>query len=76
MKEQDSIEKFLYSNSPGGFPMQGFYVSTEFEVGGAYEDWGWVIYKGDEVYACHKHLQDCLKLARNKYRDELKRLSP
>ena len=41
----NTIEDLLYNNPPfGGFPMGGrLKVFTEFEAGGAYEDWGFVV---------------------------------
>lgn len=29
----------------GHIPLQDFMISMEFEVGGAYEDWGWIMYE-------------------------------
>jgi hypothetical protein len=45
LKEKDIAEKFLYSNLPLDLS-----IGTEFEVGGRYEDWGFVVnYKGNKI---------------------------
>ena len=45
IKEKDIAEKFLYSNLPLDLS-----IGTEFEVGGRYEDWGFVVnYKGNKI---------------------------
>lgn len=76
MNNQDSIEKFLYYNAPtGGFPDESFTVGVKFEAGGAYEDWGWVVYKAGKIYCEHKNLQSCLKIARDKYKNELREIT-
>lgn len=44
-KERDIAEKFLYSNLPLDLS-----IGTEFEVGGRYEDWGFIVmYKGNKI---------------------------
>lgn len=41
---------FLYWNSlTGGFPDSNILIGVEFEVGGAYEDWGFIIYRKEYV---------------------------
>ena len=45
LNEKDIAEKFLYSNLPLDLS-----IGTEFEVGGRYEDWGFVVnYKGNKI---------------------------
>ena len=45
IKEKDIAEKFLYSNLPLDLS-----IGTEFEVGGRYEDWGFIVnYKGNKI---------------------------
>jgi hypothetical protein len=62
--KMDTIEKFLYYDCPLGFPDKNLRVYCDFEVGGAYEDWGWVIEHNGKVIACHRFLKDCLAAAR------------
>lgn len=45
LNEKDIAEKFLYSNLPLDLS-----IGTEFEVGGRYEDWGFIVnYKGNKI---------------------------
>lgn len=66
----DSIEKFLYANPPLGFPDKNMRIYCDFEVGGAYEDWGWVIEHNGKVIACHKFLQECLAAGRRQFKEK------
>lgn len=61
----DSIEKFLYWDCPLGWPSKALKVYVDFEVGGAYEDYGWVVELENEIIACDKNLFECLLKARN-----------
>lgn len=66
MENKDSIEKFLYSHPVGGWPHgEKLKVYTGFEVGGAYEDWGWIVELSGNIIACHRNLDECLKIARD-----------
>lgn len=38
----------------GQFPVDQFMISMEFEVAGAYEDWGWVMYEKDPKTMTYK----------------------
>ena len=74
IQPKDSIERLLYGDPPTGFPDDSLSVRVAFEVGGAYETWGWLVERKEydsakkEYYtvtvACHKYLDECLKLAR------------
>jgi len=63
MKE-DSIEDLLVEKSPLGWPASGYYVGVEFEAGGAYETWGWVLKAKDKIVLENRNLKDFLKEAR------------
>lgn len=42
--ENRSVSDFLYWHTPlGGFPDSSIRIGVDFEVGGAYEDWGFVV---------------------------------
>lgn len=69
-QRNDTIYDFLYGNAPFGFP-SNFKVYCSFEVGGAYEDWGWIVERDGETYACDRSLSECLKKARAKASKEL-----
>lgn len=63
--KNESIERFLKYDCPLGFPTNRLKVYCDFEVGGAYEDWGWVIEYDKRVLVAHKHLEQALKQARS-----------
>jgi len=48
---RDIATDFLYWNSLGtdgkGFPDQNVYLGVEFEAGGCYEDWGFIVVRFD-----------------------------
>jgi hypothetical protein len=75
---RDIATDFLYWNSLGtdgkGFPDQNVYLGVEFEVGGTYEDWGFVVVRFDynkdkdaydrKVIASGRNLESAIKEAR------------
>lgn len=75
----DHASDFLYSNPElGGMPDQQYCIGIEFEVGGAYEDWGFVVYrkvykdkqKHLEPLATGRNLESAIYSARKKIRQE------
>lgn len=54
---------FLKFGTSKGFPNENIRIGMKFEVGGAYEDWGYVIYDRDQILATHKFLEEACKLA-------------
>ena len=70
--EIKSIEDFLYWNGPFGFPCEQLKIYCAFEVGGAYEDWGYVLeYKGKTYATCRSgEINNMLTKARLKLREE------
>lgn len=73
MTPKDTIERFLFINPlGGGFPDKNITMGVDFEVGGAYETWGWIVYRNGDIYSCHKNLDMCLKQARDKFKAEQK----
>lgn len=54
---------FLKFATSKGFPNEAITIGMKFEVGGAYEDWGYVIYNNGKVIAEHKDLESACYLA-------------
>lgn len=73
---KDSLERLLYLDPPLGFPDKTIKVYCEFEVGGAYETWGWVIEHNGKVAGCHKFLDNALDQARVYFRSYLSKTKP
>jgi hypothetical protein len=65
------LEEFLYWKPPTGFPDDSIKAFVKFEAGGAHEDWGWCIERNGEVFAEHKYLDRCIKMAREKIKEQL-----
>lgn len=72
MDKIKSIEDLLYNKSPEGFPCSNYQVGTEFEAGGAYEDWGWVLYYRHKAVYSHKYLDSFLIGAEKYIRDNMR----
>lgn len=66
--------KFLMYESSGlkySFPDESIKIGVAFEVGGAYETWGYIIYKGDQVIATHRNdIEKCCDIAAKKLKKE------
>ena len=69
----DSLEKFLYWDCPLGFPDKNLKVYLDFEVGGAHEDWGWVIEYNGKIVGCNKFIDKALYQARRWFANERQR---
>jgi len=73
LKEEEyrSVMNFLYWNPPlGGMPDSSLRIGVEFEVGGAYADWGFVVEKNGEKVAVGRGLLDTLQNARKKLKED------
>ena len=77
--ERDLTTDLLYWNSGSGVPDIEIMIGVGFEIGGAYEDWGFGIYKvtyDAEKQAYQKKLLSSgrsLKQAIERYREQQKR---
>ena len=69
--ENTVVREFLYGGHFGrkyyDFPDSTLYIGTAFEVGGAYEDWGFVVKKWSEgklkTIAAHRDLKGVIEKA-------------
>lgn len=71
----DHASDFLYDNPElGGMPDSRYRIGVEFEIGGAYENWGYGIYRkeGDrwKLFAAGGNLETAIWKAREKQRKE------
>lgn len=70
-EENRSVREFLYSNPPlGGFPDSSLRLGVEFEVGGAYEDWGFVVERKGKTVASGRTLEQAMQKARVNLKEE------
>ena len=70
--DEDLASDFLYWNPlGGGMPDSSIWIGVDFEVGGAYEDWGFVIKRthqqGEDIIATARTLKEAIEKARTKY---------
>jgi len=61
----NEVLNFLYKNPPTGFP-SNVTIGCEFEAGGAYENWGFVVRKDKNIVASHRDLIKCIEIARKR----------
>ena len=68
-KQKDLATEFLYSNpmTKDGFPDSNITIGVEFEVGGKYEDWGFVINRCDKKIAEGRTLAEAIENARKRF---------
>ena len=74
------VKDFLYGGHFGNkykdFPDSTLYIGTSFEVGGTYEDWGFVVKKwqgkdkGFKLIATHRHLKGVIEKAINRLNEK------
>lgn len=71
IRERDLVSDFLYNNPPlGGMPDQTLRIGVQFEVGGTYEDWGWVVERKGKRIAAARTLKAVIEKARQILRQE------
>jgi len=66
LEEQNkNVQDFLYWNPPlGGFPDSKLRIGVGFEVGGAYENWGYVVEQNGKTITTGRTLDETLTRAR------------
>jgi len=69
--ENKSVSEFLYHNPPkGGFPDSRIRIGVAFEVGGTYEDWGYLVEYDGKRIAAGRTLRDTIDKARKIIRED------
>lgn len=78
-RKADPAGSFLYADPPlGGFPDSSLLIGTAFEVGGSYENWGFVVYRKKDYADGRWKLETVaagrtIQAATDKARDRLRR---
>ena len=66
-RERDIASDFLYWNPlGGGMPDSSIRIGVEFEVGGCYEDWGFVIEQNGRTISSGRSLKEAISKLKNK----------